>query len=94
MSQQKTTTDHNTIKKWAEARNGKPSVVTREGEETEILRIDFPGYDEENLQEIEWDEWFEIFDENDLALIYQDETKEGERSNFNKLVSRETADQN
>lgn len=93
MSQQKSTTDHDTIKKWAESRNGKPAVITREGEETEIIRIDFPGYAEENLQEIEWDEWFDIFDTNELAFIYQEETKDGQRSNFNKIVNRETANQ-
>lgn len=89
--QTKSTTDHNTIRKWAETRDGKPAVVTREGEETELLRIDFPGYREENLQEVEWEQWFDIFDEQDLALIYQEETEEGERSNFNKIVRRETA---
>lgn len=93
MSQQKSTTDHDTIKKWAESRNGKPAVITREGEETEILRIDFPGFAEENLQEIEWSKWFDIFDNNELAFVYQEETKEGQRSNFNKIVNRETANQ-
>lgn len=93
MSQQKSTTDHDTIKKWAESRNGNPGVITREGEETEILRIDFPGYAEENIEGIEWSKWFDIFDKNELAFIYQEETKEGQRSNFNKIVTRETANQ-
>ncbi len=87
--QSNTTTDRDTIKEWAETRNGKPSVVTNNGEETEILRIDFPGYSGGSLREISWEEWFEIFDKNNLALIYQEETKDGEQSNFNKLVSRE-----
>lgn len=82
------TTDHETIRKWAEARNGKPAVVSRDKEKTEMLRLNFPGYAEENLEEIDWDEWFDIFEDNDLALIYQEETKEGESSNFNKLVNR------
>ena len=34
-----------------------------------------------------WDEWFERFDANDLALLHEDTTDDGERSNFNKLVS-------
>ncbi|MEX2404783.1 MAG: hypothetical protein WD625_11665 [Balneolales bacterium] len=89
MSQQsKTTTDHDAIKKWAESRNGKPSVVTRDGEETELLRIDFPGFSEGNLQEINWEKWLDIFEKNKLALIYQEETKKGDESNFNKIVSR------
>ena len=38
------------------------------------------------MEEISWDEWFEIFEENDLKFLYQEETSEGEKSNFNKLV--------
>lgn len=83
------TTDHSTIKEWAESRDGKPSVVSRDGDKTELIRLDFPGYAEENLEEIDWDQWFDLFESNDLAFIYQEETKEGEQSNFNKLVSRD-----
>lgn len=91
--QSKTATDHDTIRRWAEERNGKPAVVTREGEQTELLRVNFPGYSEGDLEEIEWDRWFEIFDRNGLALVYQEETEDGERSNFNKLISRKKTDQ-
>ena len=93
--QSKTTTDHETIRKWAEERGGRPSAVKRTGgkDDPGIIRIDFPGYSgEDSLEEISWDEWFEKFDRNKLALLYQEETKDGERSNFNKLVSRETAE--
>ncbi|HET9947938.1 MAG TPA: hypothetical protein VFQ22_03315, partial [Longimicrobiales bacterium] len=56
-----------------------------------IIRIDFPGYSgDDSLVEVEWDDWFEKFDEADLAFVYQDETADGEVSNFNKLVSRES----
>jgi hypothetical protein len=48
-----------------------------------ILRIDF-GEPEENLKEVEWDEFFKVFDENDLAFLYQDEGG----SRFNKFVAR------
>ena len=43
----KVTTDHDEVRRWAEARGGKPAIVTRtEGAHGEpgILRIDFPGY--------------------------------------------------
>ena len=54
-----------------------------------MLRIDFPGYSgKDRLEHISWDEWFEKFDENNLALMVQDTTAGGERSNFNKLVKR------
>jgi len=91
----KTTTDHETIRTWAEERGGKPAAVKRtrqEGEEIGIIRIDFPGYSGgESLEEISWDEFFEKFDESDLAFVYEEETSTGEKSNFNKLVKRETA---
>lgn len=37
-----------------------------------------------------WDEWFRAFEDNKLALLIQEETASGERSNFNKLVSRQS----
>jgi hypothetical protein len=57
-----------------------------------MLRLDFPGYTgEDSLEHIAWDEWFEKFDERHLALLFQEETASGQKSNFNKIVSRETA---
>ena len=48
---------------------------------------------QDSLEQISWEEWFEKFDENDLALVYQDETADGDKSNLNKLVKRSTIDQ-
>jgi hypothetical protein len=84
----KETTSHEAIKMWSEERGGRPSIVTEEGEETDLLRLDFSDQSDENLKEVEWDDWFQIFDKNDLKLIYQEVTGEGEKSNFNKLVNR------
>jgi hypothetical protein len=87
-------TDHEEIRNWAEDRGGKPSCVRGTGGESDVgmIRIDFPGYSGEgSLEEISWDEWFDKFDERNLALLVQDETAAGETSNFNKLVSRGTA---
>ncbi len=89
----KSTTDHDTIRQWAEARNGKPAKVkgTGSGDDAGILRIDFPGYSGgDSLEEISWDEFFEKFDESELALVYQEKTEGGGKSNFNKLVSRDS----
>lgn len=86
-----TTTDHEEIRRWAEARNAVPTVVrsTHDEEGSGILRFDLPGYDPgDELVEVSWDEFFEIFEENELALVYQDETGSGEPSNFSKFVSR------
>lgn len=91
----KTTTDHDEIRKWAEARQGKPATVKRTEKDGEagVLRIDFPGYSgSDSLEEISWDEFFQKFDEKHLAFLYQDTTSGGEESRFFKLVSRETAE--
>lgn len=88
----KTTTDHNTIKKWVEKRNGKPAVVkdTRDsGKGGGLLRINFPGGAEDNLENIEWDKFFTIFDENDLEFLYQEETRDGGESRFFKFVGKD-----
>jgi hypothetical protein len=87
----KTTTDHETIRRWAEERGGVPATVraTKSDDEAGVLRIDFPGgAGEESLEHISWEEWFEKFEEKKLAFVYQDEKASGESSTFFKLVSR------
>jgi hypothetical protein len=86
-----TTTDHDEIRRWVEEHDGKPAIVkgTQDGGEGGVLRIDFPGgAGEGELQHVDWDEWFRIFDERGLAFLYQDEKASGEDSTFFKLVSR------
>ena len=88
----KITTDHEEIRRWVEARGGKPACVRGTGGrgDTGLLRIDMPGYTgEEKLQPISWDEWFKKFEEKRLAFLYQDKTKDGKLSYFNKLVERD-----
>jgi hypothetical protein len=96
MSTSNSTTDHKFIRRWAESRNAKPASVKGTGGKNDVgmIRLDFPGYSgAESLAPISWDEWFKKFDEAELALVYQEETAEGERSNFNKLVKRSTVEQ-
>jgi hypothetical protein len=90
----KITWDHDQIRRWAEQRGGEPACVkgTGGGGDEGVLRIDFPGYSgADSLRHIDWEEWFDKFDGAYLALVYQDKTKGGQRSNFNKLVSRSEA---
>lgn len=90
-----TTTDHEEIRSWVEERGGRPARVkgTAEGKSSGVLVIDYPGYSgEETLEPITWEEFFEGFEENNLAFLYQDETG-GKESRFSKLVSRETAEE-
>lgn len=85
----KVTTDHDEIVRWAKARKAEPVVVRG----TTIIRLDLPGFaGAERLEGIPWDDWFEHFDEQNLALVMQEKTGRGVKSNFNKLISRESVD--
>ena len=93
MGSARTTTDHEEIRQWVEARGGSPARVksTGDADDPGVLRIDFPGFSGEGkLESIDWNQWFEAFDENELAFLYQEETADGKESRFNKLVSRDT----
>src|SRR5947208_4531233 len=88
MASAKTTTDHDEIRRWVEARGGYPAHVTRteSGDDPGVLRIDYPGYSgQDTLGRIEWDQFFEWFDRDKLAFLYQDEGD----SRFSKFVSRD-----
>jgi hypothetical protein len=90
-NESKTTTNHDEIRRWAEERGGKPATITGTesgGEDAGVLRIDFPGGAEDRLEEISWDDWFQKFDSENLAFLYQEQVKSGEESRFFKLVSR------
>jgi hypothetical protein len=81
------TRDHEQIRRWVEERGGIPTVV----DGTELLRIDFvkgprSGGRDPRLREIGWDDWFRIFDQQDLVFLYD---PRGE-SRFFKLVAPDT----
>jgi hypothetical protein len=87
----KTTTDHDEIRRWVEERDGQPAAVKATGRKDDpgILRIDFPGgAGEDTLEHISWSEWFEKFEDNQLAAVFQEKTSKGGTSRFFKLVSR------
>lgn len=88
MSQSSTTTDHGIVRRWTEARGGRPARVKSTGSETDpgVLRLDF-GEPDDSLEEISWDEFFAKFDENELALLFE----EDKNSRFNKLIHRQGA---
>ena len=87
----KTTTDHDTIRRWVEERGGRPAAVkeTGGGDDPGILRIEYPERgDDAALEEISWDEFFEAFEANKLAFLYQERTADGSISRFSKFVAR------
>jgi hypothetical protein len=82
-----TTTDHQHIKQWVEARGGKPVHVKGTGSTGDpgVLRIAFP---DEDLEDISWEEFFHKFDESGLAFLCQDQLEDGRQSRFHKFVNR------
>ena len=59
-----------------------------------MIRIDFPGYSGQgSLERISWEDWFEQFEENNLALLIRDfRHEDGDLDRFNKIVSRKKED--
>jgi hypothetical protein len=93
MASSTTTTDHEEIRQWVEERGGWPARVkgTGGGDDPGMIRIDFPGFSgEDTLERLEWDDWFQAFEENGLALVVEYEQRGGEPSRFNKIIRRES----
>jgi hypothetical protein len=90
-----TTTDHEVIRAWAEARGGAPAAVDSTGDEPDhepdagLLRIEFRD-DGGRLDEVDWEPFFRTFDDRKLAFVYQEKTSDGSVSRFNKFVSRDS----
>lgn len=87
------TTDHELIRRWVERRGGKPAVVAATRiRNSGLLRIDFAGHcGADTLEQIEWEDFFRIFDERKMAFLYQETTKVGVRSRFCKILSGSSA---
>jgi hypothetical protein len=62
-----TTRDHATIRAWAEARDGLPAQVKG----STVLRLGF-GKLPPNWEPIEWEQFFEAFDQAGLSFLYDD----------------------
>ena len=78
MLEAKATTDHQEIKRWVERRGGRAAAVkgTGRGDDPGVLRIDFPGYTgEESLRQISWAQFFDKFEKEQLAFLYQEESQ-------------------
>ncbi len=93
MASAQTTTDHDAIRRWVEERDGRPAHVMGTGDnDAGLLRIEFPDVgDDDKLEAISWEDFFEKFEDQKLAFLHQDETSDGSTSRFNKLVSRESS---
>lgn len=85
----RTTKNHDEIRRWAEARGGRPASVRGTGGEGDpgLLRIDFPDQEADpQLEHVSWDDFFQKFDEKDLTFLYVEDTKDGDVSYMNKFI--------
>lgn len=93
MAQAIKTTDHDEIRHWIEDHGGRPARVAQRDTKKGggILRVDF-GEKDDALEQISWDDFFDIFEDRELAFLYQEETAKGRDSRFNKFVHRQGDD--
>jgi hypothetical protein len=85
------TTDHDTIRRWAEARAGFPvhTLAPLARDDPRSLRIRLPGLrTRPRVEPIQWREWFERFDEQQFAFVFEEKTDDGRASTTGKLVRR------
>jgi hypothetical protein len=96
-----TLTDHESIRDWAAGRMGFPAIIDTSAEPgtQPVLRIVFDqqAYQDNDRPErpqnaggyelVEWDEWFKLFDEHELALVVARDVP-GRRDSFHEIVRR------
>ena len=75
------TTDHKVIRKWVALKKGTPAIIDHRvaNGDKEGIRINFPGHFDEALlsrkqlkDDVTWNEFFKIFEEEQLVFIYDD----------------------
>lgn len=75
------TTNHEEIKKWAVENGARPAIIDQQQArgDTVGIRLNFPGKEDEELlsvsqtRDISWDEFFRIFEEEDLTFLYTED---------------------
>jgi hypothetical protein len=101
MAETLTLTDHDAIRDWAAARAGSPAIVdvSPESGTQPMLRIVFgqEAYEDVDRPErppnsggydlVEWDEWFRLFDQEQLALVVA-EDQPGRRESSYEMIRR------
>jgi len=80
--------DHDSIKRWAREHGAKPALVkgTTRPSDSSALQLAMEGTTQDGrLEPIDWDDWFQRFDESGLALMVDDSAG---AAGANKLVPR------
>lgn len=85
-----TTTDHETIRRWIEERGSTAARVTESaGDDPGSLAVVPEDTDDDSIEKITWEEFFEVFEEEDLAFVYQTERDDPNERWFCRFVDRE-----
>lgn len=102
MTETRALTDHDEIRDWVAARAGIPAMQEADPSvhNASVLRLVFGqhAYQDQDQPErpgttggldlIDWDEWFTLFDERQLALVVSKEVP-GQRNQFHDLIRRD-----
>lgn len=99
----KTTVSHVVIRAWAENHHGQPALIVDPNhlDQQVGLRIDFPGKHDEALlsaahhnKVVSWDEFFQVFEEQQLAFDYLEEPGETDLVDAYRFLKREVLAEN
>lgn len=87
------TTNHSTIKQWAENRGGIPVRIRQDGSTPGLgdIKIYFPDTEEkgENWEELPWNEFLEQFENQKLAMEYKENDANGDVSLYYQMLDRQ-----
>jgi hypothetical protein len=101
MTETVTLTDHDAVRDWAAARMGVPAIVdvsAASGTQPMLVIVfDKIAYQDQDRAEraqgsggrelVEWSDWFEVFDKEELALVVAAD-RPGVRDSWHELVRR------
>ncbi|MHB2263967.1 hypothetical protein [Aliihoeflea sp. PC F10.4] len=103
MASTRTLTDRDEIRDWAAARMGSPAISEASpsvGGDDPILSLVFDqaSYQDQDRgadpsialggrEIVEWDEWFKVFNEKNLALVVREE-EPGRKDSFHEIIAR------
>ena len=85
------TTDHRTIRSWAEQRGGKPVRKKLAGPAELPIEFAFNPNGTPDIEDISWEEFFREFDANSLCFRYQETNADGALSHFAEFVKEDRA---